>query len=185
MSAKVAPEDGAVGAAKMGKKKKEKKGADDKKGAAASAKTRKGDEDPFGKPDEYPTSLALGPKQFVEFHERADPSVTLATYMEPFQEKLLPREQVMCFQQLIVFNQMVGRMIDTTAKFAYETDYNELLNKLCAGVKKARRRLGWLTAHGSSALCPRAAGARRAKGAAVRRGLQLAGDGARAVARGR
>ena len=130
MSSKVAPDDGAVGAAKMGKKKKKKDDGGDKK-------TKK-DDDPFGKPDEYPKAAAqqVGSKDFVEFHERSDPTKTLATYSAAFGEKLLPREQVMCWQQIIVFNQMVGRMLDTTSKFAYQTDYVELLAKLCEGVKK-------------------------------------------------
>ena len=135
MSSKVSPDDGAVGAAKMGKKKKKKDEDGDKK--------KKKDDDPFGKPDEYPRTVAqlVGPKHFVEFHERSDPSKTLATYSMSFEQKLLPREQVMCWQQIIVFNQMVGRMLDTTSKFAYETDYVELLAKLCEGVKKVRMPL--------------------------------------------
>ena len=129
----MAPDDGAVGAAKMGKKKKKK---DDEGGK----KTTKTDDDPFGKPDEYPDAAAaiIGSKHLVEFHERSDPTKTLATYSMSFGEKLLPREQVMCWQQIIVFNQMVGRMLDTTSKFAYHTDYVELLAKLCEGVKKVR-----------------------------------------------
>ena len=136
MPSKVAPDDGAVGAAKMGKKKKKK---DDEGGK----KTTKTDDDPFGKPDEYPDAAAaiISSKHLVEFHERSDPTKTLATYSMSFGEKLLPREQVMCWQQIIVFNQMVGRMLDTTSKFAYHTDYVELLAKLCEGVKKVRSPL--------------------------------------------
>jgi hypothetical protein len=136
MPAKVAPDDGAVGAAKMGKKKKKK----DDEGGKKPTKT---DDDPFGKPDEYPDAAAaiIGSKHLVEFHERSDPTKTLATYSMSFGEKLLPREQVMCWQQIIVFNQMVGRMLDTTSKFAYHTDYVELLAKLCEGVKKVRSPL--------------------------------------------
>ena len=133
MSSKVSPDDGAVGAAKMGKKKK-------KKDDEGEKKTKKKDDDPFGKPDEYPRAAAqqVGPKHLVEFHERSDPTKTLATYSATFESKLLPREQIMCWQQIIVFNQMVGRMLDTTSKFAYNTDYVELLAKLCEGVKKVR-----------------------------------------------
>ena len=93
MPSKVAPDDGAVGAAKMGKKKKKK---DDEGGK----KTTKTDDDPFGKPDEYPDAAAaiIGSKHLVEFHERSDPTKTLATYSMSFGEKLLPREQVMAWQ---------------------------------------------------------------------------------------
>ena len=142
----MAPDDGAVGAAKMGKKKKKK---DDEGGK----KTTKTDDDPFGKPDEYPDAAAaiIGSKHLVEFHERSDPTKTLATYSMSFGEKLLPREQVMCWQQIIVFNQMVGRMLDTTSKFAYHTDYVELLAKLCEGVKKVRSPLTCVVSSGGSA----------------------------------
>ena len=133
MSCKVSPDGGAVGAAKMGKKKK-------KKDDEGEKRNKKKDDDPFGKPDEYPRAAAqqVGPKHLVEFHERSDPTKTLVTYSMSFEQKLLPREQVMCWQQIIVFNQMVGRMLDTTSKFAYNTDYVELLAKLCEGVKKVR-----------------------------------------------
>ena len=131
MSCKVSPDGGAVGAAKMGKKKK-------KKDDEGEKRNKKKDDDPFGKPDEYPRAAAqqVGPKHLVEFHERSDPTKTLATYSMSFEQKLLPREQVMCWQQIIVFNQMVGRMLETTSKFAYASDYTELLAKLCEGVKK-------------------------------------------------
>ena len=114
----------------MGKKKVVKKDE-------AKTKSKK-DEDPFGHPDQYPKAAAqhIGAKQLVEFHERNDPTKTLATYSTLFEQRLLPREQVMCWQQIIVFNQMVGRMLETTSKFAYASDYTELLAKLCEGVKK-------------------------------------------------
>ena len=64
MSSKVSPDDGTVGAAKMGKKKKAKKDDDDDKDKQKKDKPKKKDDDPFGKPDEYPKSVSqlLGPK---------------------------------------------------------------------------------------------------------------------------
>ena len=79
-ASKISPEAGGadvdvgltVGKAKIkGKKKKE---PPKKKGGKFK---RQQDEDPFGKPDDYPSSLPLGPRHFVEFHERTDESLGL------------------------------------------------------------------------------------------------------------
>ena len=150
-SAKVKPEkvdaetpadDGMVGASKVvGKKKPPKKAAAD--GAAAEKSeaskkkkfTRKGDEDPFGDPNDYPTNLPLGARHIVEFHERTDPSLKLEHFADTF-HALLPREQTQVFQKLMLFDQMIGRMINTGARFAYETDYDDLCLRLRDGVKE-------------------------------------------------
>ena len=134
MPTKVAPEDDKVGAAQIkGKKaaKKAKKVSDADKG---KKHVKRGDEDPFGEADEYPKGLPLGPRHLVEFHERCDPSSSLDTFNDSFGQ-MLPREQVMLFQQMLVFNQMVGRMIATNCSYAYEKDYNQLIQRLCEQVK--------------------------------------------------
>ena len=91
-SSKVAPspppsqrDEGVVGAAKVhGKKaaaKKKQSVAGPSGGAPAPAKLKR-DEDPYGDPDAYPRGLAIGPAQFVEFHERADESLTLSHFSD-------------------------------------------------------------------------------------------------------
>ena len=144
-SSKVAPspppsqrDEGVVGAAKVhGKKaaaKKKQSVAGPSGGAPAPAKLKR-DEDPYGDPDAYPRGLAIGPAQFVEFHERADESLTLSHFSDSF-SSMLPREQVECFQRLVLFNQMIGRTIHASTRLAYETDYFHLLEEMRDRVKE-------------------------------------------------
>ena len=49
---------------------------------------------------------------------------------------MLPREQVECFQRLVLFNQMIGRMIHASTRLAYETDYFHLLEEMRDRVKE-------------------------------------------------
>ena len=132
-------DEGVVGAAKVhGKKaaaKKKQSVAGPSGGAPAPAKLKR-DEDPYGDPDAYPRGLAIGPAQFVEFHERADESLTLSHFSDSF-SSMLPREQVECFQRLVLFNQMIGRTIHASTRLAYETDYFHLLEEMRDRVKEA------------------------------------------------
>lgn len=134
MSSKVAPDDDKVGSAKIKGKKAAGKAKKEAEAAAGGKFVKKGDEDPFGNPDDYPKGLPLGPRHLVEFHERSDPASSLAAFGSSFGQ-LLPREQVMLFQQMLVFNQMVGRMIAANSKYAYEKDYNGLIQLLCTQIK--------------------------------------------------
>ena len=81
-------------------------------------------------PDDVPGLDGVPFLTNAELFERSDPASSLETFGSSF-GSMLPREQVMLFQQMLVFNQMVGRMIAANSKYAYEKDYNDLIQLLC------------------------------------------------------
>lgn len=136
-SSKVAPANSADDGMTVGKARTHGKKPKPKEDAAGGKKkfVRKGDDDPFGDPDQYPDNMPLGARHLVEFHERADKELTLRMFGDTF-SAMLPREQTMCFQKMLLFDQMVGRLISHGSRFAYETDYLALVDKLRDGVKQ-------------------------------------------------
>eukprot|EP00965_Chrysotila_dentata_P236720 6201491-Pleurochrysis_carterae.AAC.3 len=126
-------EDSKVGSAKISRGKK-KAPASPAKGKTGKF-VRKGDEDPFGSPHDYPKDMPMGPRHFVEFYERSDESLDLYHFSDAF-FCMLPRQQLQCFHKLLIFNQMVGRLTIASPKFAACMDYQELLERLGEGVKE-------------------------------------------------
>jgi len=126
-------EDSKVGSAKISRGKK-KAPASPAKGKPGKF-VRKGDEDPFGSPHDYPKDMPMGPRHFVEFYERSDESLDLYHFSDAF-FCMLPRQQLQCFHKLLIFNQMVGRLTSASPKFAACMDYQELLERLGEGVKE-------------------------------------------------
>lgn len=92
----------------------------------------------FGDPDDYDPSLPIGHREIVEFHARAHAGVGLEAFRGQF-SGLLPREQVSCLQQVILFDQMIGRLVETASQFAFEEDYQALIRELIGGVKRVLR----------------------------------------------
>ena len=98
----------------------------------------------IGDADEFPNDeIAVTYSDISEYHGRSSRDGTIGQFSTTFQT-LLPREQTQLMQQLFLFNQMVGRLTSTCSSFAYELDYDKIIDKILAGamdvlkMKKAR-----------------------------------------------
>ena len=132
MPTKVIPEqEGAVGKVKARKGKKSK---DEEEGKERS-KSKVGKDDPFGHPDEYNDDLPVNYCTIMQYHARSIPTDTMETFSAGITQ-LLPREQVQMLQQMVLFNQMIGRMIETAAGYASEHDYEQLIDDVLDGCKQ-------------------------------------------------
>ena len=130
-AAQVAPEDGddgGVGSAKQRGKSKKKK--DEKKEHA-----RPTSNNPYGEPDDYPEDeLPIKYSTIMEYSARANPANTMAIFSEGLQA-LLPREQIMMLQQMIFFDQMIGRLMRTSCQYPNIRNYDELVEQILEGAK--------------------------------------------------
>lgn len=71
-------------------------------------------------------------KDIVEYHSRAGGG-TMASFRDSF-SSLLPREQVSFMQQMILFDHMIGRLISASSSFAFQHDYDSVIDTMLSGV---------------------------------------------------
>ena len=112
-----------------------------KKKAKGGETVGKGGPFGWGDIDNYnPTGeLAISHHDIVEFHARSKAAYEGKSVLHGLSDamsRMLTREQVSMLQQTLVFNHMIGRLIEEASELPFEEEYNALLNKLVECTKR-------------------------------------------------